>query len=43
VPTGELYGNILKPFLTHLEFMNPISVSALDAWLDGRTAALLRG
>ena len=42
VPTGELYGNILKPFLTHLEFMNPISVSALDAWLDGRTAALLR-
>ena len=42
VPTGDLYGNILKPFLTHLEFMNPISVAALDAWLTGRTAALTK-
>lgn len=39
VPTGELYGNLLKPFLTHLEFMNPISVAALDTWLDGRSRA----
>jgi len=39
VPTGELYGNLLKPFLSHLEFMNPISVTALDEWLDGRSAA----
>lgn len=37
VPTDELYGNLLKPLLTHLEFMNPISVSSLDAWLDERS------
>lgn len=40
VPTDELYGNVLKPFLTHLEFLNPVSVSALDLWLDDRTDAV---
>ena len=43
VPTNELDGNPLKPLLTHIEFMHPLSIQALDRWLDGRTAAIAAG
>lgn len=43
VPTGQLYGNLLKPLLSHVEFLNPISVDSLDRWLVDRRAALTPG
>lgn len=38
VPTTELNGSIAKPLLTHVEFVDPLSVATLDRWLDQRSA-----
>lgn len=39
VPTAELNGSIAKPLLTHVEFVDPVSVATLDRWLDQRSAS----
>jgi hypothetical protein len=35
-PTDYLDGNWAKPLLTHVTFVDPIPMAALDAWLDQR-------
>lgn len=40
IPTGWLDGNLIKPFLTHLQFADPVSQSTLESWLDGRLSAM---
>lgn len=40
IPTQQIPDTLLKRLLTHVQFIDPISVSMLDDWLDGRLAEI---